>query len=78
MNGAVLDTIAATKMTRHQWLAIFTVGDLHRSGLELWDTGESPHHDVVHENKAQLVVHMRGCSHRLIVNTHYNTPEGDA
>ena len=81
VNGMVLDTIAtiaAQKLARHEWLAVFTAGDLLEAGLELWDTGQSPHYDVVHEDKVQLVALMVGCPHRLVRNVHYEPPEGDA
>ena len=48
VNGATLDTIASQKLARAEWLAVFTSGDLVRADLELWDTGQSPHYDVVH------------------------------
>ena len=78
VNGMVLDTIAAQKLARHEWLAVFTAGDLIEAGLDLWDTGQSPHYDVVHEDKAQLVDLMVGCPHRLVRNAHYEPPEGGA
>ena len=78
VNGMVLDTIASQKLVRHERLAVFTAGDLLGAGLELWDTGQSPHYDVVHEDKAQLVALMVGCPHRLVRNAHYEPPEGGA
>ena len=69
-------TIAATKLARAEWLAMFTAGDLLVAGLELWDTGQSPHYDVVHSELAELVTRLVGCPHRLVPNDHYEPPEG--
>lgn len=82
VNGLLLDTSAAAKLARHAWLAVFTADDLLGAGLQLWDTGQSPHYDVVHEDKAQLVAQLVallvGCPHRLVPNTHHQSPEGGA
>ena len=61
-NGMDWRGIAATKLARAEWLAIFTVGDLLVAGLELWDTGQSPHYDVVHGELAELIARLVGCS----------------
>ena len=78
VNGMVLESIAARRLARHEWLVVFRAGDLLEAGLELWDTGQSPHYDVVHEDKTQLVSLMAGCAHRLLPNAHYDPPEGGA
>ncbi len=76
VNGATLDTIASQKLARAEWLAVFTSGDLVRADLELWDTGQSPHYDVVHRDVAELVARFVGCTHRLVKNPHYQDPDG--
>ena len=78
VGGFSWETIASERLARAEWLAIFTVGDLLRAGLELWDTGRAPHYDVVHERCAELVTRFVGCPHRLVENPHYEPPEGDA
>jgi hypothetical protein len=72
------ETIASERLVRAEWLAIFTVGDLLGSGLELWDTGRAPHYDVVHERCSELVTRFVGCPHRLVENPHYQLPEEGA
>ena len=76
VNGTDWRTIAATKLVRAEWLAIFAAGDLLVAGLELWDTGQSPHYDVVHSEVAELVTRLVGCPHRLVPNDDYEPPEG--
>ena len=51
----------------------FTAGDLQATGLELWDTGVVPHHDVVHPDLAELVARMLGTAHRVVPNPHRGT-----
>lgn len=75
-NGVNWETTAATKLARAEWLAIFNARDLIDAGLELWDTGMSPHYDVVHEDRTQLVARMVGCQHRVVHNDYYEPPEG--
>ena len=76
VNGADWRTIAATKLARAEWLAMFTAGDLLAAGLELWGTGQSPHYDVVHSELAELVSKLVGRPHRLVPNDHYEPPKG--
>jgi hypothetical protein len=78
VGGFSWETIASERLVRAEWLAIFTVGDLLRAGLELWDTGRAPHYDVVHERCSELVARFVGCPHRLVENPHYQPPEGGA
>lgn len=70
--------IAARKLDRFEWLAVFRAGDLLRTGLDLWDTGRAPHYDVVHGDLDQLVTKMLGCLHRLVRNDRHTPHEGGA
>jgi len=63
-----LEWIGSNKLNRARWLVVFRAGDIYRSGLELWDTGQSPHYDVVHEDPDELVERLMACPHRIIRN----------
>ncbi len=63
-----VEWIAATKLQQARWLVLFRAGDVRMSGLELWDTGQSPHYDVVHEDVEELVDRLVACPHRIIRN----------
>jgi hypothetical protein len=49
------------------WL-VFRAGDVLDAGLELWDTGQSAHYDVVHDQLDELVERLVACPHRVIPN----------
>ena len=70
-------TIASERHIGAGWLAILTVGDVLRAGLELWGTDRAPHDEVVHERCSELVAWF-GCPHRLAENPRYQPPEGGA
>jgi hypothetical protein len=65
--------LAATRFADAEWLVLFTAGDLVSSGLELWDTGMSPHFDLVHDDLDELVARMLATSHRVLQNPHHET-----
>lgn len=68
VGGFDLGWIAANKLARADWLVVFRAGDVLGAGLELWDTGQSPHYDVVYEDVDELVGRLVACPHRLIRN----------
>jgi hypothetical protein len=68
VGGFDLEWIAAHKLRRADWLVVFRTGDIIAAGLELWDTGQVPHYDVVHEELDQLVERLVACPHRIIQN----------
>lgn len=60
--------IASNKLSGARWLVVFRAGDVLASGLDLWDTGQSPHYDVVHQDIDELVARLVACPHRIIRN----------
>ncbi len=68
VGGVDLGWIATHKLARAEWLVVFRAGDVLDAGLELWDTGQSPHYDVVHEDVDELVRRLVACPHRMILN----------
>jgi hypothetical protein len=73
VGGITWDEIAATKLRRAEWIVLFTARALLASGLELWDTGQAPHYDVVHDDLDQLVSRILGCEHRVVRNPVHST-----
>lgn len=68
VGGATWEQIAVTKLARAEWVVLFTAGALLAAGLELWDTGQAPHFDVVHDDVHELVRRILGCDHHVVPN----------
>lgn len=68
VGGITWEEIASTKLRRAEWLVLFTARALLANGLELWDTGQAPHYDIVHEDLDELVGRILGCEHRVVQN----------
>jgi len=68
VGAADLDWISTTQLPRARRLVLFQAGDMYRSGLQLWDLGQSPHYDVVYDYLKSLVEGLAACPHRIIRN----------
>lgn len=68
VGGLTWEDIASTKLRRATWLVLFTARALLANGLELWDTGQAPHYDIVHDDLDELVGRILGCEHRVVEN----------
>ena len=71
VGGVDVDWISGHKLRRAEWLVLFEVRHVLAAGLDLWDTGLTPHYDVVHTDIVELVTRLVGCRHRLVRNVHY-------
>ena len=68
VGGMTWEEIASTKLRRAEWVVLFTARALLANGLDLWDTGQAPHYDAVHDDLDQLVGRILGCEHRVVRN----------
>jgi hypothetical protein len=68
VGGLTWKDIASTKLRRAEWVVLFTAAALLANGLELWDTGQSPHYDIVHGDLDELVGRILRCEHRVVEN----------
>lgn len=71
VGGYDVDWIGRHKLKRAEWLLLFEVRHIFDAGLELWDTGLTPHDDVVHPDAVELVRRFVGCRHRIVRNAQY-------
>lgn len=69
------DVYGAGRFRDASWLVLFTVAELSSAGLALWDTGQAPHYDVVHDDLSGLGARILGTNHRVLPNPHHS-PEG--
>ena len=75
VGGATFDSIAGTKLARARWIAVFSAEDLLASGLELWDTGQTPHYDVVAAVLSELLERFLDTPHRIVPNERFQSPD---
>ena len=68
VGGITWEEIASTKLRRADWVVLFTARALLANELDLWDTGQVPHYDIVHDELDQLVGRILGCEHRVVHN----------
>jgi hypothetical protein len=68
VGGLTWEEIASTKLRRAEWVVLFTARALLANGLDLWDTGQAPHYDIVHDDLGELVGRILGCEHRVVRN----------
>lgn len=68
VGGFTWEDIASTKLRRARWVVLFTAQALLANGLDLWDTGQAPHYDIVHGDLHELVGRILGCEHRVVEN----------
>ena len=74
------DTLFATKLLKSRLVRRFVVADLIDRGLELWDTGQSPHYDLVYlrgANVDALVDAVIATHSTTLINPHHD-PDGGA
>ena len=72
------DALLATKLLKSQVVLRFTARDLTTQHLELWDTGQSPHYDVVYvrsDDLDALVNALLAAPNTIMINPHYD-PDG--
>lgn len=75
VGGITWEEIASTNLRRAEWVVLFSARALLASGLALWDTGQAPHYDIVHDDLDQLIGRILGCEHRVVRNP--TKAEGD-
>lgn len=70
--------VLATKLLKSRIVRRFTVADLLAGGLELWDTGQSPHYDLVYARNVDvdaLVDAVIATAATTLINPHHD-PDG--
>lgn len=74
------DTLLVTKLLKSRIVRRFLVADLLARGLEVWDTGQSPHYDLVYVRDADvdaLVDAVIATPATTLINQHHD-PDGGA
>lgn len=74
------ETLLTTKLLKSRIVRRFVVADLLAQGLELWDTGQPPHYDLVYLRDADvsaLVDAVIATQSTTLINPHHD-PDGGA
>lgn len=74
------DRLLATKLLKSRLVHRFVVADLLARGLEIWDTGQSPHYDLVYLRDGDgddLVAAVIATHSTALINPHHD-PDGGA
>lgn len=74
------DRLLATKLLKSRIVRRFRASDLVAGGLDLWDTGQSPHYDLVYLQGADadaLVDAVIATQSTTVINP-YHDPDGGA
>ncbi|MHB8187750.1 MAG: hypothetical protein ACYDDU_17100 [Dermatophilaceae bacterium] len=72
------DFLLKTKLQKSRVVLRFTAGDLNAQRLELWDTGQAPHYDVVYvraDRLGTLIDAFMGAPYATMINPH-DDPDG--
>ena len=74
------DALLASKLLKSRIVRRFVVSDLLARNLDLWDTGQSPHYDLVYQRGADvnaLVDAVLATHSTTLINPHHD-PDGGA
>jgi hypothetical protein len=71
--------VAGTKLRGASAVTRLVVADVRAVGIDLWDTGQAPHYDLVYgdgQNLDELISRVLAVPHAVVDNAHHD-PEGE-